>query len=345
VTGQVVFAVDGVDRATVAIAGGSATYASPPLAAGARTVTARYVRDSAAQAFFTVGNPGALARTVVANTVNASGVGRSHSTFYPSRDNWIDTVAIRGTRNERISVSIKVYSPSGRRVRTKTYAAGTGAYSYAWNGRTSTGKLLAAGKYKIVQVLTDAYGARKTYTAYVNLSRKRMTWYSRTLAVAAGPRHFSVPGDSSIQSQFSTSSKSPLVLSNPTTGALKWLAVGYQFTLPSATTYTSLSFQVQGSWTDATTPVTRPKIGLVPWSGGDWGKAMYSGVRPRVAMGTSAASYYAHTITNLTGVRSGRYVRAVIDSYEPTTGSGYAAGPFRYSITAVRLVVKYGILR
>jgi hypothetical protein len=72
---------------------------------------------------------------------------------------------------------------------------------------------------------------------------------------------------------------------------------------------------------------------------------MYSGVRPRVAMGTSAASYYAHTITNLTGVRSGRYVRAVIDSYEPTTGSGYAAGPFRYSITAVRLVVKYGILR
>jgi hypothetical protein len=208
-----------------------------------------------------------------------------------------------------------------------------------------SGSLLAAGKYKIVQVLTDAYGARKTYTAYVNLSRKRMTWYTKTIAVSAGPRHFSVPGDSSIQSQFSTSSTSPLVLSNPTTGALKWLAVGYQFTLPSATTYTSVSFRVQGSWTDAAAPVTPPKIGLVPWSGGDWGKSMYSHTRPRVAMGTSTTSYYSHTITNLTGIRSGRTVRAVVDSYEPTTGSGYAAGPFRYSITAVRLVVKYGILR
>ena len=70
---------------------------------------------------------------------------------------------------------------------------------------------------------------------------------------------------------------------------------------------------------------------------------MYSTTRSRAVMDTIATDWDAQTITNLTGIRSGRYVRAVIDSF--AAPSGYATGPFRYSITAVRLVVKYGILR
>ena len=120
--------------------------------------------------------------------------------------------------------------------------------------------------------------------------------------------------------------------------AVAWRAVGYQFYLPSASTYSSLSFQVQGSWTGT----TAPKIGLAPWNGGDWG-SMYNTTRARVAMDTIATDFDGQTITNLTGIRSGRYVRAVIDSF--TAPSGWSKGPFSYKITAVRLVVKYGILK
>lgn len=339
VTGTVEFRVDGALKATVAVVDGRATFATK-LALGARTVAAAFTPDVAAASVFRPGASVPLARTVVANTVNASGVGLSSSSVYPVRDSWKDTVAIRGTRNERASVAISVYSPTGSRVRSVSIATGSGPYTYSWNGRNSSGSILAAGKYRVVQVVRDAYGARKTYTSYVTLSRRKMTWYSRTITVAAGPRRFSVAGDASIQSQYSTTSTRALTLSNPVAGQLKWLAVGYQFTLPSASTYTSLSFQVQGSWTGT----TAPKIGLVPWSSGDWFKAMYSATRARASMDSITTDWDAHTLTNLSGIRSGRYVRAVIDSFNPAMGSGYAAGPYRYTITGVRLVVKYGIL-
>jgi hypothetical protein len=337
VDGTVAFSVDGALRTTVAVVGGKAAYTTK-LALGTRTVTAAYTPAVAVASVFQAGTSAPLARTVVTNTITASGVGVSSSSVYPVKDTWKDTVALRGTRVEPLAVAISIYSPTGSRVRTKSYTRAAGAYSYAWNGRNSSGTILAAGKYKVVQVLTDGYGARKTYTSYVTLSRKRMYWYSKTLSVAAGPRRFSVAGDASIQSQYSTTSTRALTLSNPS-DQLKWLAVGYQFTLPSASTYTSLSFQVQGSWTGT----TAPKIALVPWSGGDWFKAMYSTSRARASMDTIATDFDAHTATNLTGIRSGRYVRAVIDSFAGP--SGYSAGPYRYSITAVRLVVKYGILR
>ena len=92
---------------------------------------------------------------MTANLVEATGVAVSGTTIYPYKDTWRDTVAIRGTRTERLSVTIKIYKPTGSLLMTRTIAAGTGAYSYTWNGKTSKGVILAAGKYKVVQTLTD----------------------------------------------------------------------------------------------------------------------------------------------------------------------------------------------
>ena len=50
--------------------------------------------------------------------VAVSGVGVAYSTFYPYKDNYRDTVAIRGTLLEPASVTIKVYSSTGRKVRS-----------------------------------------------------------------------------------------------------------------------------------------------------------------------------------------------------------------------------------
>jgi hypothetical protein len=174
----------------------------------------------------------------------------------------------------------------------------------------------------------------------VTLSRQKMTWYTRTITVSPGPRNYQVRSTdvTSILSAPSTTSTKPLVMSNASTD-LAWIAAGYEFTLPSASTYASLSFRVQGSWTGT----TAPKIGLLPWNGGDWG-SVYRTTRARTALGTSPTTFYAQTITNLAGIRSGRKVRAAIDTFDPASGSGWAAGPYRYSITAVRLVVRYGIL-
>ncbi len=239
-------------------------------------------------------------------------------------------------------MKISIYSPSGSRVRLASITRGPGSYGYTWNGRSSSGSILPSGRYKVVQELTDAYGARYTRSVFVNLSRLRMYWYTKTIYVSPGPRKFSMAGDPATAARYSTTSTTALRIDRSKTWEnAGWTAVGYQFTLPSASTYTSVSFQVRQSpsWTGT----TAPKIGLVPWNGGDWSTSVYDASRPRTTMGKSTTGYYTQTLTNLTGIRSGRTIRGAIDSFEPPTGFG--ATSFVYSISSVRLVVKYGILR
>ena len=162
VTGTVAFRVDGTLKATVKVVAGKASYASPALKAGSHTVTATYSTDAPGAVYFTAGAAGTMTRTVVANTVSASSVSLSATSVYPYKDSWRDTVLVRGTRLEPLSVSIAVYSSKGTKVRSASYGRASGAYAWAWNGRTSSGRTLAAGRYKVVQTLADAYGARRS---------------------------------------------------------------------------------------------------------------------------------------------------------------------------------------
>lgn len=155
--------------------------------------------------------------TVIANTVQATGVGLNYGTFYPYRDGYRDAVTARGTRIEAASVLIKVYSPTNRLLKTApAIASATGAYAWAWNGRNASGTMYPAGKYRIEQTLNDGY-MTKTWTSYVNLSAKRLYTYTKTLKQ-------SYPG------QVDYSGKG-------------WAA--WQFALPGATVYKKIVFGVE----------------------------------------------------------------------------------------------------
>jgi hypothetical protein len=110
--------------------------------------------------------------------VSASGVGVSSGTFYPFKDGYRDTVAIRGTPAEPMSVTIKVYNSSEKKVRSWSLATRATAWSVAWNGRTASGSRVAAGKYRVVQWLRDALGHTTKVTSYTTVSNKRLYWYS-----------------------------------------------------------------------------------------------------------------------------------------------------------------------
>lgn len=177
---------------------------------------------------------------VTSDTVEATGVGTNYSTFYPVKDGYRDTVTIKGNRQEPSSVYIRVYSPTGSVVKRTTLASAAGTYGYQWNGRTSTGSLRAAGKYKVVQVLTDAFGTQKTFTSYVNLSHRKII--TKTAYITKLGSSVSAKGDDGTGSiTISTSGGYARLTGKSPDG---WVGVGYQFTLPTANVYKSIAFQV-----------------------------------------------------------------------------------------------------
>ena len=188
------------------------------LPVGARTIRADYsgtVQFAPATVTF-------VHTTAADAVISASGVGVSATKFYPYKDGYLDTVAIRGSRAEPLGVAIKVYGPTGKVVRSATVPRVNGAYAYAWNGRTSSGSMLASGKYKIVQTLTDVYGNHQAFTAYATISAKRLYFSTKTI-VKTGKAYTSK-------------------FVNLPTGA----GYGYSFTMPSATMYKTITIKIQG---------------------------------------------------------------------------------------------------
>jgi len=202
--------------ATVPLVGNLATTAINGLPLGTTTVTATWSGDDS----FAGSTSDPVDIPVVSDVVEASNVGVSATTFYPIKDGYRDSVKVRGTRYEPIRVSIKIYSPAGRLVKSVSIGGGTGPYGYSWTGKSIAGSLLPAGKYKVLQSLTDAAGMNLKKTSYVSLSRKRLVTHTTYIYKTAR------------QYKHRTA---------------QW--IGWQFTLPSATVYKGLSFGVYGKST------------------------------------------------------------------------------------------------
>jgi hypothetical protein len=329
-TGTVDFSVDGGPAQAVAVSRGVAELPATALALGPHTITAVYSGDAS----FEGGSAASLTRSVAANLVNASGVGVTGSAIYPIKDAWLDTIAIRGIRNERLGVTIRIYSPADTLVLVRTIPASTGSYASTWNGRNPVGALLPAGTYRVVQTLVDPStvpALAKSWTSRVVLSTKQMTWKTVTLNVVPGPRNYRFSSGEGVGASSSTSAGA-LVLAGAS-GA--WPAVGYEFTLPAASTYRQVRFEVLGSASGSTAAV-----GLHRWSNGAaWGQ-VYGADFTRTAVTPSTVTWRGLVATNPAPfVTATRRVRGYVD------GGGRLAGPFRLGLTGVRLVVVYGILR
>jgi hypothetical protein len=272
-----------------------------------------------------------LTITVAADTVDATGVGVSTSTFYPYKDSYRDTVSIRGSRQEPISVGIRVLSQAGSVVKTATVKRGSGAYAVTWNGRTSSGAMLAAGRYKVVQTLTDAAGTKRTITSNVTLSGKRLSF--TTVYVSKAASSVSAKGTSGTgRVTISTSARTVKLYSS---GWYKgWAVAGWQFTLPSAVVYRSIAFQayVRGGWWAAPNDFALQNFRTCPLASGPWDYACFD---HEVGLGLDYPFYGWESVPgSATTNRSGRTVRAA---------ASVVAGTFL--ITSVRVKVTYGVLR
>jgi hypothetical protein len=327
--GSVVFTIDGVARPPVPLDSNghgslTVTWATP----GSKRVQVAYAGDAS----FAPSGSASATLTVVANTARATGLGVTETTFYPLVDGWRDTVTVRGTRREPLSVSISVKNASGSVVRTFTARTASGPYAWAWNGRTSGGTALPAGVYTITQTLTDPYGShpRAVTTSKVTLSLRKISWSTVTLTARPGPRCFQFTSGDGVGA-YSCGTAGALSL---TGSAGHWPGVGYQFTLPTGIGYRSIRVEVLGASSGA-----RPTVGLHVWSlGSTWGQLYRPGWR-RATISPTAKTWSGVTLASPSAYISGRSVRVYVD------GGGRLGGPFTFSITGIRLIVSAGTLQ
>jgi subtilisin family serine protease/flagellar hook assembly protein FlgD len=93
-----------------------------------------------------------------------SSTSASPSTFYPYPDGYRDTTSLRTRTSEAVTaVTVTIYNSSGSKVRTLTATSRpVGLFGLTWNGKSSSGKILAAGTYKYTVMVQDAAGNRST---------------------------------------------------------------------------------------------------------------------------------------------------------------------------------------
>jgi hypothetical protein len=273
-----------------------------PLSAGLHHVTAAYSGDTehapSVSPVFTL--------TVVNDVVQASGLGMQYTTFYPIKDGYRDSVGVKGVRAEPISVAIRIYNSGGTLVRSATIPRATGAYAYLWNGRTSAGSIRAAGKYKVVQTLTDAAGLHATATSYVNLSHKKLV--THTTYVTKRASSLSAKGHGGTGSVTVSTSAGTMKLKAGTGYAI----AGWEFSIPAATIYKSVGFQVYAKAPLSTSPteIAIQNFTACPRTSGTWSAACFDHWR---LVGNSSISFAWFGVSSASpAYRSGRYVRGLI---------------------------------
>ena len=242
-SGGTVTIVDGFDGSTVASGTvGDATSSvsvTRTFATGSHALTATYTGHGDFGP-----SDATLTHVSSADTaVSVTGLGIQYATFYPVVDSFKDTVAIKGRLGEPASVLIRIYSPAGKLVRTADLGArAPGAYAWTWNGRNAAGTLLAAGKYKIVQRVTDTAANVKSATFYVTLSRQHLHWSTHTITLFGS--QFGISGKAGTGSV--SKAKSAYDHGVRISSGCSWAAVRYTFSLRAATVYRPLTFKVLG---------------------------------------------------------------------------------------------------
>jgi hypothetical protein len=268
----------------------------------------------------------ALTQVSSADTaVSVTGLGVQYATFYPVVDSYKDTVAIRGTLGEPATVKISIYSTTSKLVRSADLGLrAPGAYAWSWNGKSSAGTLLAAGKYRIVQRITDTLGNVRLATFYVTLSRKHLHWYTHTITRYGSQFGISGKGGTGYVSKSKSSYASGVRISSGS----DWAAVRYTFTLRAATVYRPLTFKVLG----------RSPNGTGAWEGlwnRTYGSAVYA---ENYDVKWIGPAYKWHSISGDPAAhRSGRttYGEVVVEN---------DGGATSFDIAKVQLTYRYGVL-
>jgi hypothetical protein len=269
-----------------------------------------------------------VAETVVLDqAVDATSLGVSTTTFYPVTDGYRDGLTVRGTLHEPATVTIRIYSvATGRIVRQVSLGSKSAAYAWVWNGRSSAGMLLAAGKYRVTQTLVDTGKNTLTATAYTTISLKRLYWSTGSKSLYG--TQFSIhgdPGDGTISASSSSYYHGARISSGHS-----WVALSYAFSIPSATVYGNVSFKVLGR-----SPNGRKAI-IGVWNPA-YGSYQYVDNYDAAKLVGPGYATYATSAALLTH-RGAGYVRGLVFVE-------YAGGIVTFDVAKVSVSYRYAILK
>ena len=181
--------------------------------------------------------------TVTDGSVTAKGISLPWRTFYPVKDGYRDTLAIRNVVVERVQVVVRIRNAAGRLVRTKDLGwRNPGTVSWAWAGRNDLGNLVAAGTYTISERITDASGNTIVQRAEVRLSHKTLHWYTQTITRHGDAYGYSWDSGDGWISQARSSYADGVRLR----AGEDYVGVRYGFRLQEAVVYGTLKFRVLG---------------------------------------------------------------------------------------------------
>ena len=245
---------------------GVATLVSSRLRIGSHRIAAPFLGDDELAASQSA--PLTIAVTP-ASRIHASGLGLSRSTFFPVKDGYLDTVAIRGRVGQPAMLTAEVYSrATGRKVRSLHFGEKVGSYNVTWDGRDAAGALLPAGGYRVVQRLRDAWGNSLAHGSLVQISLKRLHWttVSQTRGGDSADERYAYASALILGSRFADGIQLDAGAggSRPLDPSEAW--VDYSFRLPDAPVYKSITCGVLG----ATDPGRGPaSILFRDWAAGD----------------------------------------------------------------------------
>jgi hypothetical protein len=159
------------------------TYVTNALAIGTHNITARFD-----------GGTGLAPSTSEPVVITVSPDTAVHASFKPSsakvfayRDGYRDTVTLGGKLDELANVTIRIYTSGGSLKRTwKLGSKDAGSYGVKWNGTTSSGSRVAAGKYTAKATFKDALGHTRTITGKVTVSWRQAAWKTGTVITKYG---------------------------------------------------------------------------------------------------------------------------------------------------------------
>ena len=299
------------------------SYPATPTTVGIKHYEAEYSGDTTHE-----GSTSAVFDLTATNDfVQATGVTIDVATFYPVRDGYRDYVHAKGNRLEPVSVRVLIYDSSNRVVRTLTLARAAGGYSITWNGRSTSGALQPAGRYKIVQQLTDAAGMKLTVAKFVTLSLKKLV-YSTKYVTKNGS---AITAAGHVGSASVAVSSTGIARLRASSGG--WAGAGYQFSLPSAISYRSIAFQayVKSPLTVPPNTIAIQNFKTCSISAG-WNEGCFD---HHAGIGTSSSSLVWKTSTgSATNNRYGRTARGMVSVY---SGTVY--------VYKVRIKVVIGVLK
>jgi len=291
--------------------------------AGTFTLSATYSGDD-----HYAGSTKAKALTVKPDVVHAHAVAIQYATFYPEIDGYRDSDRFAGIRDEPISVGIFIYNSNGTRVRNDSIAKGSGSYSWTWKGKNNAGHLVASGKYKVVQRLTDARRHSLSVTKYVTVSHKTIHYSTVTLNKLGN--HPTATGHAGV-GKVRLLSDGSAQLDGSSGGKAGWAAVGYQFSLPAAAVYKNMKVAVYASTFGST--LGQPKLRAQDFSrcaykaSTDWDDSCFDTLK-HVALSTTWTSAPVAT-----KYRHNHVVRAAVTTVASTT------------VWKVRFTVTIGVLK